>query len=322
MKLLLACFLIAVAIFLFWLMRRSTVKEYAPVHTSDPIQAITQLAEEGNVQAQYELAGLYCNKEPKDYRKAVHWYMKAAEQGHLDAQCLLIKEYSSFLTNRDYEQLKQWLHVKAEEGIIQAKFYLGELYFQLSDYEQALYWYRLAGNQGYGPAMCRLGQMYKNGTGVAQDYKQAEEWFIKGGPYGDAQWYLLTMYEHMANEGDIEAQYKLGFQYRYGGSVDQWDPSFGIDYKQALSLFRKSAEQGHADAQFQLAQMYNDGIGVTQNDELAIYWYRKAAEQGVASAQFCLGIKYKLGQGFQQDDTLAQEWFERAYSNGYPREES
>ena len=322
MKLLLACFLIVVAIFLFRLIRRSTVKEYAPVHTSDPIQAITQLAEEGNVQAQYELARLYCNKEPKDYRKAVHWYMKAAEQGHLDAQCLLIKEYSSFLTNRDYEQLKQWLHVKVEEGIIQAKFYLGELYFQLSDYEQALYWYRLAGNQGYGPAMCRLGQMYENGTGVAQDYKQAEEWFIKDGPYGDAQWHLLTMYEHMANEGDIEAQYKLGFQYRYGGSVDQWDPSFGIDYKQALSLFRKSAEQGHADAQFQLAQMYNDGVGVTQNDVLAIYWYRKAAEQGIASAQFCLGTKYKLGQGFQQDDTLAQEWFEKAYSNGYPREES
>ena len=68
--------------------------------------------------------------------------------------------------------------------------------------------------------------------------------------------------------------------------------------------------------------MYNDGVGVTQNDVLAIYWYRKAAEQGVASAQFCLGIKYKLGQGFQQDDTLAQEWFEKAYSNGYPREES
>lgn len=322
MKLLLACFLIAVAIFLFRLMRRSAVKEYAPVHTSDPIQAVTQLAEEGNVQAQYKLAGLYCNKEPKDYRKAVHWYMKAAEQGYLDAQYLLIKEYSSFLTNRDYEQLKQWLHVKAEEGIVQAKFYLGELYFQLSDYEQALYWYRLAGNQRYGPAMCRLGQMYENGTGVAQDYKQAEEWFLKDGPYGDAQWYLLTMYGHMANEGDIEAQYKLGFQYRYGGSVDQWDPSFGIDYKQALSLFRKSAEQGHADAQFQLAQMYNDGVGVTQNDVLAIYWYRKAAEQGVASAQFRLGIKYKLGQGFQQDDTLAQEWFEKAYSNGYPREES
>ena len=99
MKLLLACFLIAIAIFLFRLMRRSTAKEYAPVDTPDPIQAITQLAEEGNVHAQYKLAGLCCNKEPKDYRKAVHWYMKAAEQGHLDAQCLLIKEYSSFLTN-------------------------------------------------------------------------------------------------------------------------------------------------------------------------------------------------------------------------------
>ena len=54
-------------------------------------------------------------------------------------------------------------------------------------------------------------------------------------------------------------------------------------------MFRKSAEQGHADAQFQLAQMYNDGVGVTQNDVLAIDWYRKAAEQGIASAQFLFG---------------------------------
>ena len=199
---------------------------------------------------------------------------------------------------------------------------MGKLYLKLSDYEQALYWYRLASDQGYGPADCQIGTMYEYGIGVPQDYKQAEEWFIKGGPYGEPRWHLFTMYSRMASEGDIEAQYKLGLQYRYGGSVDQWDPSFGSDYKQALSLFRKSAEQGHADAQFQLAQMYNDGVGVTQNDVLAIYWYRKAAEQGVASAQFCLGIKYKLGQGFQQDDTLAQEWFEKAYSNGYPREES
>ncbi|MGN6960495.1 tetratricopeptide repeat protein, partial [Neisseria sp. P0014.S006] len=72
------------------------------------------------------------------------------------------------------------------------------------------------------------------------------------------------MYSRMSSEGDIEAQYKLGFQYRYGGSVDLCDSSFGIDYKQALSLFRKLAEQGHADAPFELAQMYKDGVGVTQ----------------------------------------------------------
>ena len=65
MKLLLVCFLIAVVIVFPKLMRRSVGKKTAP----DSIQAITQLAEEGNVQAQYELAGLFCNKEPKDYRK-------------------------------------------------------------------------------------------------------------------------------------------------------------------------------------------------------------------------------------------------------------
>ena len=62
--------------------------------------------------------------------------MKAAEQGHLDAQCLLIMEYSRFLTNRDYELLKQWLHAKAENGDGRTKFSLGKLYLKLSDYDR------------------------------------------------------------------------------------------------------------------------------------------------------------------------------------------
>ena len=166
------------------------------------------------------------------------------------------------------------------------------------------------------PCDCQIGTMYEYGIGVPQDYKQAEEWFIKGGPYGEPRWHLFMMYSRMASEGDIEAQYKLGLQYRYGGSVDQWDPSFGIDYKQALSLFRKLAEQGHADAQFQLAQMYNDGVGVTQNDVLAIYWYRKAAEQGVASAQFCLGIKYKLAKVFNRMTRWLRNGLRRLIATG------
>jgi len=53
------------------------------------------------------------------------------------------------------------------------------------------------------------------------------------------------------------------------------------------------AEQGSAEAQYNLGLMYANGDGVPQNDEEAVRWYRLAAEQGDANAQFNLGGMYR-----------------------------
>ena len=47
------------------------------------------------------------------------------------------------------------------------------------------------------------------------------------------------------------------------------------------------AEQGHADAQFSLGFMYENGLGAE-----ALKWYRLAAEQGLAEGQYNLGNMY------------------------------
>ncbi|WP_415668886.1 tetratricopeptide repeat protein, partial [Vibrio rarus] len=46
-----------------------------------------------------------------------------------------------------------------------------------------------------------------------------------------------------------------------------------------------------------LAFMYNTGEGVLQDYKLAVKWYTKAAEQGVAEAQYNLALMYYNGQG-------------------------
>ena len=51
----------------------------------------------------------------------------------------------------------------------------------------------------------------------------------------------------------------------------------------------KKAEQGDADAQFQLGVMYAEGRGVLKSYVDAVKWYRKAAEQGDVHAQYNLG---------------------------------
>ena len=53
------------------------------------------------------------------------------------------------------------------------------------------------------------------------------------------------------------------------------------DYKQAFYWFQKSAKQGNARAQFNVALMYHKGQGVTQSYEQALHWYQEVAKQGV-----------------------------------------
>ncbi len=48
--------------------------------------------------------------------------------------------------------------------------------------------------------------------------------------------------------------------------------------------WRKKAETGDANAQFNLGVMYDNGMGVPKDDAEAAKWYRLAAEQGNAMA--------------------------------------
>ena len=46
-----------------------------------------------------------------------------------------------------------------------------------------------------------------------------------------------------------------------------------------MKWYTKSAEQGFADAQCNLASCYQKGEGVSQDIEEAVKWWKKAAEQ-------------------------------------------
>ena len=86
--------------------------------------------------------------------------------------------------------------------------------------------------------------------------------------------------------------------------------------QKAAKWFRKAADQGLAAAQYNLGQMYDDGIGVEQNYTYAVVWYKKAAMKGNASAQTNLGVLYANGQGIAQDIIKAYIWFNLAAAQG------
>jgi uncharacterized protein len=88
------------------------------------------------------------------------------------------------------------------------------------------------------------------------------------------------------------------------------------DYATALREWTPLAEQGNAGVQYNLGNMYRQGLGVPQNYKTALKWYRLAAKQGVATAQSNLGVMYGMGTGVLQDYVLSHMWFNIASISG------
>ena len=95
----------------------------------------------------------------------------------------------------------------------------------------------------------------------------------------------IVKLKRLAEQGNAEAQYKLGLMYDMGKDVDQ-------DYQKAFEWYEKSANQGFASSQSKLGSMYRYGKEVEVNHAKANEWYWKAFEQENEEAHYQLGTIY------------------------------
>ncbi len=79
------------------------------------------------------------------------------------------------------------------------------------------------------------------------------------------------------------------------------------DYETALREFTALAEQGKAEAQFNLGVMYHIGEGVPRDYVQAMQWYRLAAEQEHIGAQYNLGLMYAKGPRQGRSSAVSDE---------------
>jgi TPR repeat protein len=84
---------------------------------------------------------------------------------------------------------------------------------------------------------------------------------------------------------------------------------------EAFRLNQIAADEGMHDAVLAMGWFYRNGIGVAQDNELALSWWRKSARQGDPRAMFSLGQ-----MAFDERDyTEALAWFTRATDHGHTR---
>jgi TPR repeat protein len=116
------------------------------------------------------------------------------------------------------------------------------------------------------------------------------------------------IWQALAEQGDAEAQYRLGLLYDLGLGVEQ-------NSKTALHWFEKAGDAGFAAASFAAANIYAGGRGVAADAYVAFEWYLVAAEQGHPRAQYQVATILLLGELAEKDEVGAAFWFGMAARN-------
>jgi len=80
----------------------------------------------------------------------------------------------------------------------------------------------------------------------------------------------------------------------------------------ALNIWSPKAQSGDPEAQNYVGEIYEKGLGVEPDYEMAHVWYKKAARQGYSKAQINLGYLYERGLGVKKDKAIALEWYAKS----------
>ncbi len=89
------------------------------------------------------------------------------------------------------------------------------------------------------------------------------------------------------------------------------------DFSEALKWYQRAAKANHAEAQYALGTAYAYGIKVPHDYEKAVEWFKRAAQQGHIEAQYNLGMSFCHGLAGEPNHTLAAKWYRQAAEGGH-----
>jgi hypothetical protein len=83
-------------------------------------------------------------------------------------------------------------------------------------------------------------------------------------------------------------------------------------YGSLSKIWLPLATTGDVEAQTNLGEIFEKGVGGKPQPDLAVKWYQLAADKGYARAQVNLGALYERGFGVPRSAVKAMEWYRRA----------
>ncbi len=306
------------------------------------------LANEGNARAQKRLGDLYKTGSgvPQDYREAVNWYQRAANQGNADAQNALGVLYMNGQhVNQNFTEAMRVFKLAATQGNADAMNNLGIMYTKglgmSPNPSEAEHWYSQAAAKGHISAQHNLAFLRNYGAEATQGSCSAQE-SSNGGTAlfsSDSTGVTQISCEVLGASNKAAPQPPMPSSANseptpmpaampvaaptpstvvipaapVQTNVNASPAPTRIAVPQATSQYRTLAEQGDAEAQYQVAEAYRLGRGVPQDFILAYTWYNLAASQGISEA---LTLRDQLAQRMtpsqlEQGQGLSRDYFQR-----------
>ncbi|QKM64324.1 hypothetical protein DCO17_03180 [Polynucleobacter tropicus] len=88
------------------------------------------------------------------------------------------------------------------------------------------------------------------------------------------------------------------------------------EYTKALHIFEQLSNAGDSQAQYDLSQMYLQGIGTNKNLEKGWVWMNRAANGGNVQAMLELAVRYQKSPSLENSEQMAFMWFQKAAMAG------
>lgn len=270
--------------------------------------------------------------------------MFAFAQDNKDANMLYQHALSDF-KKENFSSALSSIEKAAEKGHPTAQAILGELHYLQQDYNDANFWLEKAAAQESPYALCIIGSMYYEGKGRIQDDKLAFDFFSKaaekediGGLLGVGVCYYEGCYvnkdyskakEYFQSVINKNFDETLGIieKNRYIYCVASGERVLGVIYEQGLEVaqdwnmahqyYLNAANKGDAEAQFYLGTIYYNGNEKYAKDyNKAFKWIDKSADKGLDRAQNLLGYMFMHGWGCPQNYDKALFWYSKSANQG------
>ncbi len=293
---------------------------------------LSRSAENGYVRAQVLLASKYHtgNGLPLNYPEAARWYRAAAEQDDAIAQFNLASLYRSGTgIEKDLDEALKWYRVSAQQGF-------GAAEEQIQEMQRILAINRpdndiTTGVNSYTqqpmvlPPISETGLVDINNDDShledtseiddVPDQAEAELIQIPTDPPIPEQAVINST--PLGLDTDIDRKPEINLEQLVKNISTAIDELSRQNFEDAIPLFRSAANKGEPSAQYHLATLYYQGLGLDINYETAALWFRRAAAQGNADAQFSIGNMYLMGEGMPQSDSQARYWYQQAANKGH-----
>lgn len=287
-------------------------------------------AEKGDNDAKYEL-GLCClagKGVPKDEKKAFSYIKEAADdENGLDVA--VHKTGSMFLegcgVERNLTQASNYFNlsktVSAEDLLKLGKALLSDDTVQ--DKEVAFTWIKEAAEMNHVEALKIAGNMYLRGFGVDKIPAKGIESLTKAANLGDTE-SMAILSGYYFEEGEDKNE-QTGFEWSlkasnaghlnsYQRTGDLYQRGIGVDKNEELAYqtFLAGAVREESKSMYFLAYCFLEGCFVSIDKKEAFKWFEKSAKAGHLKSYLDMGLMYLAGEGVEQSNDKAYTCFKEA----------